>query len=187
MPRDISSQLKAAIENNDIISPFYAVDLNFHNGTTNTAAPVYLWTGIGDLSVNSNVYQGAGDLMAIDGLEEAAMLSAQGMSLTFSGINDEMIIKALTHEYSHRVAKVYFGSQGISELTEVFSGYMDTMVIDDSSESSTIKITLENRLIDLDRINPVRYTQESHSTFHSDDTFFSYVSDMQDKQVEWGS
>jgi hypothetical protein len=64
---------------------------------------------------------------------------------------------------------------------------MDTMVIDDSAESSTIKITLENRLIDLDRINPVRYTQESHATFHSNDTFFSYVSDMQDKQVEWGS
>ena len=63
---------------------------------------------------------------------------------------------------------------------------MDTMTIDDSPESATITLTVENRLIDLERVNPFRYTQENHKTLYSNDTFFSYVSDLQDQEIEWG-
>ena len=60
------------------------------------------------------------------------------------------------------------------------------MTIDDSPETSTITLTVENRLIDLERVNPFRYTQENHKTLYSNDTFFSYVSDLQDQSIEWG-
>ena len=108
------------------------------------------------------------------------------MSLTLSGVPDGLLPPALAHEYSGRECKIYFGVMGNSNLTEVFTGYMDTMPISDSAESSTITVTVENVLIDLERTNPFRYTQESHASLFSNDTYFSYVSDLQDQQVDWG-
>lgn len=185
MSRDVHSSIVSALESSQF-SPFYAVDLNFYNGNTNTAAPVYLWTGTGDLIANSNTYVGVGDLLSVSGIEEAAELKADGMTLDLSGVPESLLIKALTHEYSGRDAKVYFGIVGNTNLVEIFTGYMDTMKIKDNFNSSVISLTIENRLIDLERTNPYRYTQESHASIYANDTFFSYVQDLQDKQVEWG-
>ena len=185
MSRDIHSTIITALESGEF-NPFYAVDLNFHNGGTNQDAPLYLWTGIGDLSANSNTYTGVGDLLSIGNLEEAAELKASGLSLVLSGVPSTLLTPALSHEYSGREAKVYFGIDGNSNLIEVFTGFMDTMTIDDTPEAATITLTIENRLIDLERTNTFRYTQESHGSLYSGDTFFSYVQDLQDKEVEWG-
>lgn len=185
MTRTINSSIITALESGSF-KPFYAVDLSFYNGATNTAAPLYLWTGIGDLSANSNTYTGVGDLLSVSGIEEAAELKATGMTLGLTGVQDDLLTAALSHEYSGRDAKVYFGIDGNTNLVEIFTGYMDTMKIDDSADSSKITLTIENRLIDLERTNPFRYTQESHATLYSNDSFFSYVQDLQDKPVEWG-
>ena len=185
MPRDIPSSLITALESGEF-SPFYAIDLNFFNGSGNVAAPLYLWTGVGDKSANGNTYTGAGDLLSIGNLEEAAELKASGLTLSLSGVPSNLLLAALSHEYSGRDCNVYFGVEGNSNLIEVFTGYMDTMTIDDSPETSTITLTVENRLIDLERVNPFRYTQENHKTLYSNDTFFSYVSDLQDQSIEWG-
>ena len=185
MSRDIHSSMLTALASGEF-SPFYAVDLNFHNPTTNADAPLYLWTGVGDLSANGNTYSGVGDLLGIGNLEEAAELKASGLSLTLSGVPDTLLTAALAHEYSGRDAKVYFGVDGNSNLIEVYTGFMDTMTIDDTPEAATITLTIENRLIDLERTNAFRYTQESHGSLYSGDTFFSYVQDLQDKEVEWG-
>lgn len=185
MPRDIHSSIITALESGEF-EPFYAVDLDFYNGLTSSAAPIYLWTGTGDLSANGNVYAGAGDLLSVGGIEEAAELKANGIELNLSGVPSSLLTAALAHEYSGRDCKVYFGIVGNSNLVEIFTGYMDTMTIKDEAEASTISLTVENRLIDLERTNPFRYTQESHKTLYSGDTFFSYVSDLQDQAVEWG-
>ena len=186
MSRDIHSTMVAALSSGEF-SPFYAVDLNFHNPDTNTDAPIYLWTGTGDLSANGNTYTGAGELLGVGNLEEAAELKASGLSLSLSGIPENLLIAALSHEYSGRDAKVYFGIQDNPNLIEVYTGFMDTMQIDDAPDASTITLTIENRLIDLERTNPFRYTQESHESLgYSNDTFFSYAQDLQDKVEEWG-
>ena len=80
MTRTINSSIITALESGSF-KPFYAVDLSFYNGATNTAAPLYLWTGIGDLSANSNTYTGVGDLLSVSGIEEAAELKATGMTM----------------------------------------------------------------------------------------------------------
>lgn len=185
MSRDIDSTMLTALASGEF-NPFYAIDLNFHNPSTNAAAPLYLWTGVGDLSANSNTYTGVGDLLAISDLEEASDLKVTGLTLTLSGVPDSILTAALSHEYSGRDAKVYFGIDGNSNLIEVFTGFMDQMVIDDTPEAATITLSVENRLIDLERTNVFRYTQESHGALYSGDTFFSYVQDLQDKQIEWG-
>lgn len=189
MGRDIHSSLIAALSGGGY-SPFYAIDLNFHNpagnGGSGADAPLYLWTGSGDLTANGNTYLGAGSLLTIGNLEEAAELKATGCSVSFSGADATLVNAALNHEYSGRKAKIYFGVVGNANLVEVFTGFMDTLSISDAPDSSMISVKIENRLIDLQRTNVFRYTQESHANLYSNDSFFSYVQDLQDKEVEWG-
>ena len=156
------------------------------NGGSGADTPLYLWTGSGDLSANGNTYLGASSLLSIGNLEEAAELKATGCSVSFSGADATLINAALNHEYSGRKAKIYFGVVGNTNLVEVFTGFMDTLSIADSADSSTITVKIENRLIDLQRTNAFRYTQESHANLYSGDSFFSYVQDLQDKEIEWG-
>jgi hypothetical protein len=63
---------------------------------------------------------------------------------------------------------------------------MNTMTIEDSGETSNISLTVESKLIELNRARVRRYTHESHQARHPDDTFFSFVADLQDKSVVWG-
>ena len=63
---------------------------------------------------------------------------------------------------------------------------MNTMTIEDSGETSVISIAVESKLIRLEKASNRRYTEENHLSRHTGDTFFSYVTDLQDKDVVWG-
>jgi hypothetical protein len=70
--------------------------------------------------------------------------------------------------------------------TEVFSGYMDQMNIQEGAETSTIEITLENKLIDLERPRVARYTSQSQQQRFAGDEGFNFVEGLQDKEIVWG-
>lgn len=185
MGRELTSPTQTALSSGDF-APFYALELNFYNGLADQAAPLYLWSGLGDLNLGGRTYMGVGDLLSIGDIEEASELKASGVTLQLSGIAPSTLTSVLEYEYSGRTAKIYMGMMGETALNEIFSGFMDVMTILDTPESSVISITVENRLIDLERVNPFRYTQESHALLYQGDTFFSFVSDLQDQQIEWG-
>ena len=63
---------------------------------------------------------------------------------------------------------------------------MDTMTINDSGEECSIAISIESKLISLERVVPLRYTQETHVQKYPTDTFFSYVTSLADKSIIWG-
>lgn len=183
MSRTVPAALLTALDG-DEIEVFYAVDLAFDSGN------MRLWTGYGDKTINSQTYTGTGDLLTIDGLEEASDLSARGTTLTLNGLDSTIITYALTEEYQGRLVTIYWGVG--TNTVEVFSGYMDKMTIQDAAESATISLTVESRLIALERPNIRRYTRESHAGVRTakglsgSDTFFDWVTKLQDKQIVWG-
>ena len=63
---------------------------------------------------------------------------------------------------------------------------MNTMNIEDTPEGATIQLTIESKLLELERAANWRYTDENHQSRYDGDTFFSYVQDIQDVQVAWG-
>ena len=63
---------------------------------------------------------------------------------------------------------------------------MNVMTIEDSGETSVISLTVESKLIRLEKASNWRYTEGSHKARYSSDTFFNYVSDLQDKTLVWG-
>lgn len=198
MTRTVPSALLNALhEGGDQANPltdievFYAVDLAFET------ANVRLWTGYGNKTINSQTYIGSGDLLSIEGLEEASDLSARGTTLTLSGLSSTLLTYALTEEYQGRTVTIYWGIG--SNTVEIFRGYMDQMTIQDSGQTSTISLTVESRLIILERANIRRYTAESHKQVRKRkwlddgnsgdpavDEYFDWVQQIQDKQIIWG-
>ena len=179
MSRTVPADLLTALSQSEV-HPFYAVEMDFDT------APLRFWTGYGDKTIFTNTYTGTGSLLSISGLEEANDLSAKGVTLQLSGVPTEIVSLALQEPYQRRDCKIYFGTTDTSAPIEVFSGLMDKMTIEDSGDSSVIQLTVESKLLRLNKASNWRYTQESHKSRHSGDTFFSYVTDLQNKDIIWG-
>ncbi len=179
MSRTINAGLLTALTG-DLVEPYYAIELLFDNG------PVRLWTGIGDRTVNSNTYTGTGALLSVGPADEVNDLSAKSMSVTLTGLDSSIISLALQEPYQRRQARVYLGEQSVSNVVQIFSGQMNTMNIEDTPEGATIQLTIESKLLELERAANWRYTDENHQSRYNGDTFFSYVQDIQDLQVAWG-
>ena len=179
MSRTVPSALLTALSQPEV-QPYYAVELDFDT------APVRLWTGYGDRTIGVDTYTGSGNLLSVSGLDEVNDLSAKNITLTLSGIPASLISIALTEPYQRREVKVYFGTADTSSPIEVFSGVMNTMSIEDAGETGTIVLDVESKLIRLERASNRRYTHENHIARHSGDTFFSFVANLQDKDVIWG-
>ena len=196
MSRTIDSGLLAALTGNSV-EPFYAVELLFDVKTTIDVdgnpidlGPMRMWTGLGTRTINvrgtDQVFAGTGALLNIAAAEEVADLSAKAMTISLSGIDTSLISLALQEPYQRRKARVYMGEKNVSSVVEIFSGQMDTMQITDEPDMSTVIMTIESKLVELERSRNWRYTDESHKSRHSDDTFFSYLQSIQDQKVAWG-
>jgi hypothetical protein len=164
----------------DSIVLFYAIELIFDS------APIRVWTGYGDKTINGQTYIGAGFLLNIEGIAEVADLTASGITITLSAISSSIISLALQENYQGRVARVYFGVDGVADALEVFSGFMDVMTIEHTGETARVNISVESKLVTLQRPNTRRYTRQNHQIRNSGDTFFNYVTKLQDKEIVWG-
>lgn len=192
------------------IRPFFAVDLLFDT-------PQYYWTGLGDLTVAGVTYGGAGNLLNISALPETSEIKAANATISLSGINGALLSTALQTQYHGRLARVKFGLTALDQeflqqesgdfllqesgalisistgdpvaLVEIFVGYMDQMTIDEGPDSCTISLSLESRLVDLERPRPVRFTTESQRLRFPNktpDKAFEFINDLQTKPLMWG-
>lgn len=69
---------------------------------------------------------------------------------------------------------------------EVFSGSLNTMPIEDSGETSVITATVDSKLVETEKASNLRYTSETQKSRYAGDTFFDYVSAIQDADIVWG-
>ena len=178
MSRTVPAAILTALAQPEV-EPFYAVEIDLDSG------PLRLWTGYGDRTIDGNTYTGGGTLMSIEGLEEVADLSAKNITLTLSGMPAEVISLALQEPYQRRKVRVLWGVRDVSDFVEVFSGSLNQMVIEDSAESGTISVTVDSKLVELERASNRRYTSESHKSRYATDTFFDFVAQIQDKGVRF--
>jgi len=192
MSRDLTPTTLAAIDD-DVVYPFFAVELMFDEGTfipIGSTTPkdriLRMWTGQGTFNDGVNDWVGAGNLLAISDIEETAEMSVRGATLTLSGVPSEILSLALSEPYQGRVCNIYFGISGENIFNQLFSGYMDQMNIEDGPETSTIELKVENRLIDLERARVARFTSAYQKSVYSGDKGLEFLEDMQDRPLTWG-
>lgn len=182
MSRSLPAALATEFGKNQL-EIFYTVELNFSSGA------LRFWTGYGELTADGDEWTGTGLVMAISSSQENTDLSANGLSLTFSGLNTTVISFVLTENYRGRVAKVYVGAlvnNVPTDLYQIWSGRMDTMTIVEDGNTATVQINLENILIDLERPRLRLYTDEEQKLRFPGDESLSKVAGLQDAQIAWG-
>jgi len=184
MSRTLTSAMQA-VATAEVVRPIVLVQCDFDSGALN------LWNGIGNLTVSSVDYVGAGTLLEIGKVSESADLSADGMSLKLSGVTDPLVSKARDEEYQGRELKVLLGAMDstnsvISSPVIIFSGFMDTMTIQDTADTATITVTVENRLIEFQRNRIRRYTAEDQKIDYPTDKGLEFVAEIAEKEIVWG-
>lgn len=180
--RDLTSALSSALDD-DVVNIFFAVDLDFDG-----ANATRVWTGHGTVTIDGKDYTGLGDLLSVSSVEETSDTKATGATIMLTGIpKTSNLALALTEPYQGREGRIYLGVLGdTTEMTEIFAGYMDQMNISEGPDSATIEVTLENKLIDLERARIARYTASYQRNKYSGDKGLDFVESLQDKEIVWG-
>ena len=176
MARDISTALNTKFLS-QAVELFVAVELRFDSGT------LRLWSGVGDKTIAGNIFTGTGSLLSVGGIEESDDLSSPGATISLNGVDSAIVSTAIQEPYQNRECSILLGSG--NDYFEIFSGFMDVMTIEDSGDTCTVNLSVESRLIILDRVVPFRYTQETQNSRYPGDNFFSTVASIQDKKVAW--
>jgi hypothetical protein len=200
MSRDLST---TTIDNisQDVVYPFFATELRFDGNNT-----IRMWTGQGTLVLSDGTeWVGLGQLLNISAIEETSEMAVKGATITLSGIPQTLLSLALAEPYQGRMCNIYFGtfSQGslLQEsssyillqdgsrinlettdkgFNELFSGYMDQMNIEESSETCTISLAVENKLVE------ARFTSGYQKSIYAGDLGLDFIEDLQDKSIVWG-
>lgn len=206
MSRELTAQTLEAIKE-DVVYPFFAVELLFDNQNT-----LRMWTGQGTLVLQDGTqWVGLGTLLNISTVEETSEIAVKGAVLTLTGVASETLSLALSQPYQGRVCNIYFGTllkgfiqqendsyillqdggriylqESSKTLNEIFSGYMDQMNISEGADTSTIELTVENKLIDLERARVARFTSAYQKSVYSGDRGLDFVESLQDKEISWG-
>lgn len=184
MARSLSTPLRDEIVAEEL-RPFVAVEIEFDSGTSRA------WSGYGTITIDGNPYYGTGTLGAISAISESTENRASGITLTLSGIPDDLIALALSEQYQGNETRVYLGAMThlnvpLGDPYLIFKGRIDTMQIGQSEETATITITVENRMIDLERAKIRRYTSEDQKIDYPNDKGLDYVPSIQETELTWG-
>lgn len=184
MARDLTSGFIAEIEAKSLAVALL-VTLYFDSATS------YVWTGVGPLEYGGNTYLGVGSFGTVDKIEESQFVKAVGTTLQLSGIPANLLSVALSENYQGRRAEIFFAvldtttGAVIADPFRIFAGNMDVMEIQDTGETGTITVTVENELIDLFKPRLRYYTPEDQKTEFPDDKGLDFIAKLQDYEVVW--
>lgn len=172
------------------LHPILLLQLHFDSADGGT---LFLWNGVGTFTWSGDDYLGAGQLGTITPLVETASTRATGAKVTLTGIPSGNLFIALDTNYPERLADLYIGfvDQGLTLVNSpflIFSGRMDVMEITEAGETATISLTIEHRLIDLERPKVRNYTEEDQKKEFPGDKGFEFVAPLNDgRKVLWGT
>jgi len=166
------------------LEPAVAVELFFDSGT------IRLWSGHESRSYGGNTFLGAGNLLSVSLANESIDIAAKSVSVGLNGINSSIVSLALSEDFRDRTLKIWlwFLDSGsiVADPYNLFTGYMNTINIQDSGETCTIAVTAESRLVDLQRPRLRRYTSEDQKISFPNDLGLDFVTNIQEAQVNWG-
>lgn len=213
MTRGLPSLIVNALED-QAVKPFFAIQLFFDNpnelylwtGVGELVLDGITYTGAGDMMQVSEVQEttdisAKGASLTLSGIPSDILdlvyaedyqgrtakilfgLTGEGIEsgsfLALNGAGDLLLI-------DDSGGFLDISSPGVSELFELFVGTMDQITIDEGPDTSTISLTIESKLIDLERPRIRRYTDANQQSRFSGDLAFEFVTRLQGESLEWG-
>lgn len=169
---------------NDGFELVIAAKLNLKSGVTRAH------TGIGNLIIAGEVYQGVGSLGSIEPVTESNSTSPQQLILSLSGF-DSLLIADVMNERSRgrdvSLMLVALGVDGKPALAEIiFAGQISNIGVT-TGNNNEVAVTVSNRFERWSQGLPDRFTDESWVKRHNGDRIFRYVAQMAERAIYWGS
>lgn len=187
MSRSMSADMLAAITSNSLL-PALFVEAYFATG------PVYLWSGIGSISWNSQTWQGIGTMGSVSVIEEGSDVMAKGITLTLSGFDPALLADVLGEVQLGQPVVVYLGMfysttppSLIPSPITAWAGRIDQPTLNVSGEAATIAINCESRLLDMNASVARRYTDADQTIDFPGDRGMEFVSGIVETTIYWGA
>lgn len=188
MSRSIGSAFGTQLTSGSL-RPFYAIKMNFTSGT------LLLATTYADLVIGGNTYLGSGNILSVAPITETSDTRATGLEIVLNGLDTSILSAGLTEDTQGMVVEVYFGVLTTTDNADVivdtpyqiFSGFIDSMVLQENGETSNLKFMIENKLITLEIPTDRRYTDQDQQNLFPGDKGCNFVTSLQDKSVAWGA
>ncbi|ABF42159.1 hypothetical protein Acid345_3158 [Candidatus Koribacter versatilis Ellin345] len=190
MSRGLTPTIEAEFAKKNLV-PLLFVEVQFVSGW------VRLWSGIGAIVWNGQTWLGVAlpngtVLGSISQLQETTDGSAQAAALSLSGIPSTAVQQVLNECRPNNIANIFLGAADqvtgavLADPYCAWSGYTDVPTISDSGDTCTVTISVESRLVDLQRAREWRYTNEDQQLFVPGDIGFEYVGALQSLSITWG-
>lgn len=147
-------------------------------------------TGVGNLIIAGEVYQGVGQLGSIEPASEGLSTSPTQLILSLSGFDSSLVGDVMNERSRGRDARlmlVAINEDGQPTLAEIiFAGQVSSIGVT-SGESNEVALTISNRFERWSMGLPDRFTDESWSKRRNGDRIFRYVAQMAERSIYWGS
>ena len=184
MSRDLSSALLQVLDSGEL-QPAIFFEGEFPSGW------VRIWTGLGPITWNGEIWTGVGVLLELGSLEETSDVVATGTTVSLSGVPLELVSLAIDEARQGSPGRIWlaFLSEDrtvIADPVQAFSGRLDVPEIQEDGQSCKITLSYENRLVDLGTARSWRYTHESQQALYPGDLGFEHVTAIQDQEITWG-
>ena len=184
MARALTAALLAQITA-ALLRPVFFYEGEFATGT------VRGWSGIGSITWDGETWTGAGDLIGFSPIDENSDIRAAGFTVSLNGQSASILalnMAQVRHGYPGKIWVGALDSAGaiVADPFLAFSGRADAPEIVDEGATATITLAYESRLIDLDKTRERRYTHEDQQIDYAGDQGFSFVTKLQDAQINWG-
>jgi hypothetical protein len=209
MSRELTPDMAEALAAT-VVQPVLLVEGTFAGGTINW------WTGIGPLDWDGKTWTGAGDLLGISEVEETDEIKAGGVTFTLSAVKPQHISLAMGEMQRGLPGKVWLalvaqdvmlgdpsiplvvgdpvrnlalgipGGGIVADPKILFRGRLDGCSVQDGGETSTISLTYQHELVDLERPREVRYTDAEQKRRFPGDRGLENIAALQDAVVPWG-
>ena len=139
----------------------------------------------------THTFLSVGSLGTVSPVEEGAELQAYTVTVSLSGINDDLIAIAQQEHVQGRRAKIYlamldFNSNLVGMPLLLFAGRIDSMQWQ-AGNNPSITLTVKNPLADWERNKLRRYTDSDQKNIFPEDNFFEYLNTISDRPLTWGS
>jgi hypothetical protein len=185
MTRNIDTDLLQHLQGISV-APIFLVRLVFDAGI------VRLWSGLGDLTVASEIYTGAGTLLNISATHETTQMKATGITIRLNGLDNVVLSLALAETYQGRRADILMGAIDLQTMQLIgapflaFRGRMDVMEINETGAGCDVTLSCEHMLIDLDKPRYRSYTSQDQAIDFNGDRGLDMVPALQDAAIAWG-
>lgn len=178
-----SDAMVQALERESVIICM-ACEIDFESGTTR------VHSGAGELVLSGYVYLGIGSLGQAGVITEASDISPTQMNLSLSGLDTELLTKALNESCVDRTVRTWLVAIGDDgnplAIDLIHEGFISTSAAQ-AGKRNGISFTVSNVFEKWQEGRSDRFTDESQRALYQDDRFFRYVAQMSERSIYWGS